>query len=84
MTRNDDGAVGGTQTLEQVDQVHPLSGIETGERFVEDEDLGVVDDRLGDLDALTHALRERRQPTVVAGIQVDLVQGACGRRRRIR
>src|SRR4051812_18378614 len=73
MARHDDGAVGGAEMLEQFDQVDALPRIEAGERLVEDEDLGIVDDRLGDLDALAHALGERRQSTVVAGIEADLM-----------
>ena len=38
----------------------PLAGVEAGERLVEDDHVGVVDDGLGHLDPLAHALRVGR------------------------
>ena len=51
--------------LEREDDVlhHPrVDGVESGERLVEDDDLGVVEERRHDLHLLLHPLRERVDP----------------------
>ena len=53
---------------DQLDDVAALGGVESVERLVEQQQLGLVDERLGELDPLAHALREaadaraRRRP----------------------
>ncbi len=48
--------------------------IETGHRLVEEDDLGVIDERLRDADALHHALRELAQLQPPLGPDADTVE----------
>ena len=43
---------------EQVEEAVALLGVEAGGRLVDDDQLGVADQRLGDAEALPHAARE--------------------------
>ena len=47
-------------SAEQVAEAHPLLGVEPHRRLVDDEQLGVAEQRLRDADALAHAAREAR------------------------
>ena len=49
----DSGAPG---YLEEVDQVESLHGVGAVERFVEEKNLGITDERGGSLGPLSHAL----------------------------
>ena len=60
-----------SEAVEQVDHVQPLARVEPGERFVEEQHLRVVDDRLRDLDPLAHALRVGRQAPRVGRVELD-------------
>ncbi len=71
------------QTAEQLDRSKPLAGIEPFERLVEDEEIRVVDDRLGQLDPLAHPLRVGDEGAAVAGIQLDGLDGPEGRLARV-
>ncbi len=59
-----------------VDHVGALTWIEPRQRLVQHDQPWVVDDRLGELDPLPHALRVGRQPTLVVRVELD------GRERR--
>ena len=48
------------QVLDQLTGLDDLLGVEAGGRLVEDEDVGIVDQRLRQADALLVALREPR------------------------
>ena len=58
--------------------------IEAGHRLVEDHELGIVDQRLGDADALQHALREFSQLQPALGADADLVEQTRRRARAAR
>ena len=68
---------------EELDQIRALAGIEAGQRLVEDEHGGIVDDRLGDLHALAHALRVGGQRARVGGIEPDRPERVLGGLRRL-
>ena len=68
--------------MDEVDHVQSLARVEPGEWFVEHDDLRVVHNRLGELDALAHALRVRRQAPGVGRVEFD--NGQCVRGGRIR
>ena len=59
------------ESPEERNHVDALARVEAGQRLVEDEDGGIVDDRLRDLDALPHALRVGRQPARVGRVEID-------------
>ena len=62
-----------------------LAGVEAFERFVEHDDLRVVDERGGDLDALAHALGVGADRAAVVGVEFDQTERAArGARRRAR
>src|SRR5262249_6196348 len=54
--------------------------IEAGHRFVENHELRIVDERLGDADALQHALREFAQLEATLGTDPYLVEQTSGAR----
>ena len=75
------------EVAHEVDDVAALLRVEAVERLVEQQHLGVVGQRLGELDALAVALREHPHGPAVVGVEVDLAaaRGARpprGRRRR--
>ena len=70
------------ESMEQIDDVDALAGVEAGERFVEHEHLGIVHDRLGDLDPLSHALRVGATRRVSCS-RVRLSDARCSRFGRI-
>ena len=57
----------------ELDHAQALTGIEAVEGLVEHDDLRIVHDCSGDLDALAHALRVRAQGSAVCGIELDEV-----------
>jgi hypothetical protein len=57
------------EIVDQVAHLDDLHGVEASRGFVEDQELRVVDDRLGEADALTKAVRQR-----IDRIVRDLVQ----------
>ncbi len=71
MARHDHAASFTPEPTEERDHVDALPRIEAGQRLVEDEDGGIVDDRLRDLDALSHAFRVRRQLARVGRVEID-------------
>ncbi len=52
---------------EQVAEAHALLGVEPHGGLVDDEQLGVAEQRLGDADALAHAAREAAEAPVRGG-----------------
>jgi hypothetical protein len=66
-----DGASTRRKRLEKPLEVHPLTGIGTIERLVEDEDLGVVHQRRRKSHSLAHAARIRVHRTVLRVGEVD-------------
>ena len=74
------------QPQDQVPDLPAPEGIEPGHRLVEKDDLGIVDERLRDPDALHHPLRELAQLQPSFGADADLVEQratrASGARRR--
>ena len=73
---DDDATSFAPEPAEQRDHLHPLTRVETGERLVEDEHLRVVDEGLGDLHPLAHALRVRRQAARVGRVEIDDLSAA--------
>ena len=67
----DDGVVAG-EAVDQLADFDDLLGIEAGGGLVEDQDVGVVDDRLGEADALAVALGELADQLVA-----DVADGAA-------
>jgi hypothetical protein len=59
---------------EEPHEVGTLAGVEPGQRLVEDEHGGAVDDRLRDLRTLPHSLRICGQPSLVRRIEVDCLE----------
>ena len=57
--------------LDQPDRPAPHDRIHAGQRLVENQQLGIVDDRLRELDALTHALAVGADLLVGGVEQVD-------------
>lgn len=80
MTRDEDAASFVAETVEEGDHPAPLHRVEAGQRLVEDQDLGVVDECTGDLHPLPHALRELPDRLRSGVGQFDLVE--CPGRRR--
>ncbi len=58
------GAAFGAEPPDQLHHVAALDGIEAVQRLVEQQQLGRVHERLGQLDALAHALREAAHATL--------------------
>jgi len=48
---------GVAEALDGLDHVEALAGVEPGERLVEEQDLGIVDERPGERGLLAHAVR---------------------------
>ena len=62
------------QLQNQVADLAASERIETRHRLVEEDDLGIVDERLRDADALHHALRELAQLQPPLGADADAVE----------
>ena len=59
------------QLAEELAQLDPGARVQAGRRLVEDQDGGVVDERMGQAEALLHAPRERRHVGVPLVAEVD-------------
>ena len=68
-----------TQPVEELDHLPPLTGIEPGEGFVQGNHQGIVDNGLGQFDALAHPLGVGGEPTSVVGIEFHGLNGLAGR-----
>ena len=68
-----------SEAAEQLDGQEPLAGVEPLERFVEDEEVRVVDDGLSQLHPLAHALGVRRDRAAVPRIELNGFDGLAGR-----
>ena len=73
------GAALGAEPADQLDHVAPLHRVEAVERLVEQQQLGRVDERLGQLDALAHALREAADPPLGGVLEPDARERLGGR-----
>ena len=62
------------QPQDQRAHVAAAERIEPGHRLVENHQLGLVDERLRDADALQHAFRELAQLQAALGADADLVE----------
>ena len=62
------------QPQDQLADLAPAERVEPRHRLVEEHDLGIVDERLRDADALQHALRELAQLQPALGADADLVE----------
>jgi hypothetical protein len=75
-----DGVVAG-EMLQQFADLDDLLGVETGSGFVEDEDIGIVDDGLGQSDALAVAFGELADELLADVAQSatadDLISPSC-------
>jgi hypothetical protein len=79
--RQDHDHVGG-DVGEQVVEADALSGSRPGGRLVDDDELRVAEQRLGDAEALPHAAREAAEVLLANGMQVDAMQQRVDGRRR--
>ena len=70
------------QLQDQLAHVAAADRIETRHRLVEDDELGIVDERLREPDALHHALRVLAQRPAAVGAEADQVEHAAARARR--
>ena len=70
----EDRAAAIAQIENQRSHVAATERIEAGHRLVEDDELGIVDERLGDAHALKHALRELPQLEPAFAADADLVE----------
>ena len=68
------GAAAIAQPQDQRADVAAAERIEPGHRLVEDHELGIVEERLRDADALQHPLRELAQLQAPLGADADLVE----------
>ncbi len=73
MRRKEYGLAGITQREDDGAQVLAADGVEAGEGLVEDEQVGVVDQGLGQTEALDHPLGELAQLQVLVTAQADAV-----------
>ena len=60
VARRKDAGAPEPELAEELEHLMPGDRVEAGERLVDDEQLGLVCDRLGELGALAHALRITR------------------------
>ena len=72
------GAAAIAQAKNQLADLAAAERIEPRHRLVEEHELGLVDERLGDADALHHALRKLAQLKAPLGADADLVQQTRG------
>ncbi len=84
VARDDDRLALLAEPAEQLDRPQPLAGVEPFERFVEDEEVGVVDDGLGQLHPLAHALGVRGERAGIPGVELDGCDRPTGRLARAR
>ena len=73
----EDGLALRGELLQQVFEEPGGDDVEAGERFVEDEQLGIVQQGGGDEDALLHALGVERDGRVAPGLEVEQSEQAC-------
>ena len=73
---------GAAPLLDQADRAPPHERIHAAQRLVEDQQLGIVRDRLRQLDALAHALAVAADLLVGGVQQIDASERPRRRRRR--
>ena len=82
MARDDDALARAPPVLDQADCLAPPDRIHTRERLIEDQQVGVVRDRLRELDPLAHAFAVGADLLVRRVRQVHHLEGAPSRRVR--
>jgi hypothetical protein len=73
-----DGFALGGEHFEKIFEEAGGDDIETGERLIENEELGVVNERSGDEDALAHSLGVGRDGRVLPRLKVEQTEEAFG------
>ncbi len=73
MGGKEDGLALLAQGEDQRAQVLAADGVEAGERFIQDQEIGIMDQGLGQAQALDHALGEFAQLQVLVAAQPHLV-----------
>ena len=78
MAAHDDRLAQRAQIADEV--LHPARAqrIEAGGRLVEDDQIGIVDERLGQADALTHALGILAEGAFAIGLETDFLDQLLG------
>ena len=71
------------ELVEQTDHPVALHGVEAGQRLVEDQQVGFVNQRRSELDPLAHALRERTDRFRLVSIELDHIEHPAGSRFRV-
>ncbi len=84
MGRHEHAAPLRAQFLEQLDHATSLNGIEAVERLIQDQHLRIVNERGGQLRALTHALGIARHRPMIVGVEFDDAQRVSPRRFGVR
>ena len=74
VTRHEQALAGRPELVEEADHAVALHRVETRQRFVEHEQVGIVDERRRQLDALAHALRVGTDRLRFVGVERDLVE----------
>src|SRR5690606_20289565 len=70
----EDGLATGFEVKQDIAQVIATDGIEAGAQFIENEQIGVGDDGLGDADALLHTLAEVAKQGFLAAAEADALE----------
>ena len=68
------------EAAEQVQHLDHAQRVDRGRRLVEDQDVGILDQRVGDAEPLEHAPRVGVDPVIGPGGQPDLVEDLVDRR----
>ena len=80
MARQEDRqAVVAAERLEQLEDLLDADRVDRGRRLVEDQDVGVLDERIGDPESLAHAARVRPDLVAAAIRQADLAEDLVDR-----
>src|SRR6185436_7118852 len=74
VTADHDRLADGPQLAEQLAKLHACARVEAGRRLVEQQDLGIVDERVGEAQTLLHAAREALHVRVALVAEVDEIE----------
>ena len=77
--QEDRQAVVAAERLEQLEDLLDADRVDRGRRFVEDQDVGVLDERVGDPEPLAHAARVRPDLVAAAIREADLAEDLVDR-----
>jgi hypothetical protein len=78
MAGDEEALAGLSEAGEEVEQFATSKGIDAAERFVEDDEGGIVDEGLSELDALAHAFGKAAKGPVGAVGHADELEGVIG------